>query len=166
MNISSVSSTTITRLAPVGLDIGTGADFEPEAWSGGNGRDDEPAATLDNELTGFWTGRGRGRGAMGCCISVRIFLQIEQRISRGLEISAKSRNIIVMDPPPVLFKRKGTVSKPSQRSKEIPRSNVVDSEANVEESPSILATRLKKKIQKSRPKSRLSFGGEDEEVRV
>jgi hypothetical protein len=74
---------------------------------------------------------------------------------------------------PVIFKRKGNAAKPVQRVRE--KSPEVQSETDtdggsapetaVEESPSTLATKLKKKIQKSRPKSRLSFGGDDE-VRI
>jgi len=70
-----------------------------------------------------------------------------------------------MDPSaPVIFKRKGT-AKPIQRARE---KSPEHADANVsetaEDSPSILAAKLKKKIQKSRPTSRLSFGVEDEEV--
>ena len=76
--------------------------------------------------------------------------------------------ILTMDPSAqVIFKRKGT-TKPIQRARERSPENVDTSEASAldiaEDSPSILATKLKKKIQKSRPKSRLSFGVEDDEV--
>lgn len=68
-----------------------------------------------------------------------------------------------MDPSaPVIFKRKGT-TKSVQREREKSPGHV---DANIseaaEDSPSILAAKLKKKIQKSRPTSRLSFGVEDE----
>jgi len=70
---------------------------------------------------------------------------------------------------PVIFKRKGNAAKPVKRVREkSPESqSKTDTDGGlatptVEVSPSTLATKLKKKIQKSRPKSRLSFGGDDE----
>ena len=69
---------------------------------------------------------------------------------------------------PVKFKRKGNAANPVQRvrqkSPELQSRTDTDREvaAPVEDSPSTLASKLKKKIQKSRPKSRLSFGGDDE----
>jgi len=73
MNISSVSSTTITRFAPVVLESGTAVDFEHEACSEDSDLDNGPAATLEDELPAFWTARGRGRGAMVQSIAVGIF---------------------------------------------------------------------------------------------
>ncbi len=39
-------------------------DFEHDPCSEDSDLDDRPAATLEDELTAFWTARGRGRGAM------------------------------------------------------------------------------------------------------
>lgn len=61
---------------------------------------------------------------------------------------------------PVIFKRKANAVKPLPRARE--RSPETGTQESVEESPSTLATKLKKKIQKSKPKSKLSFGGDDE----
>jgi len=73
-----------------------------------------------------------------------------------------------MDSPPVIFKRKGAASKPAHRAREISQDRDVDSESNLSETATeslrTLAIRLKKKNQKSKPKSRLSFGGD--EVRI
>jgi GC-rich sequence DNA-binding factor len=68
---------------------------------------------------------------------------------------------------PVVFKRKGTAAKPVQRVRErsptgTGTEDVVPLETGAEESPSTLATKLRKKVQRSKPKSKLSFGGDDE----
>lgn len=71
-----------------------------------------------------------------------------------------------MTDAPVIFKR--TKSKPAQRGRtstaDIAESGA-DGEAadvEVEESPSTLATKLKKKIKtREKPKSKLSFGGDE-----
>ena len=67
---------------------------------------------------------------------------------------------------PVIFKR--TKSKPAQRTR--PSSPDHDHDngtiATDQDSPSTLATKLKNKVKKSKPKSRLSFGGDDDEVCV
>jgi len=72
---------------------------------------------------------------------------------------------------PVIFKRKGNAPKPVQRVREKSPESLTGTDTDgrlatpetvVEVSPSTLAAKLKKKIQKSRPKSRLSFGGDDE----
>ncbi|TFK52235.1 GCFC-domain-containing protein [Heliocybe sulcata] len=63
---------------------------------------------------------------------------------------------------PVVFKR--TKSKHVQRSRDTPvegNDDAAEATANVEDSPSTLATKLKKKA-RAKPKSRLSFGGGDE----
>jgi len=73
MNISSVSSTTITRFAPVVPESGTAVDFEQEPCSEDSDNIGPAAATLEDELTAFWTARGRGRRAMVQCIAVGIF---------------------------------------------------------------------------------------------
>lgn len=65
-----------------------------------------------------------------------------------------------MSTPPLIFKRK---SKPAQRTRpSSPEPDVNDTGGN--ESPSTLVTKLKTKVKKARPKSRLSFGGDDDEV--
>ncbi|CAA7262911.1 unnamed protein product [Cyclocybe aegerita] len=65
-------------------------------------------------------------------------------------------------PAPVIFKR--NKGKPKPREKEtVPSVSADDGSETLEDSPSTLATKLKKKIQKAKPKSRLSFGGDEEE---
>lgn len=60
---------------------------------------------------------------------------------------------------PVIFRRKGNPTKPVQRVRErSPEGLNAGGPETAEESPSTLAAKLKKKIQKSR----LSFGGDDE----
>jgi GC-rich sequence DNA-binding factor len=66
---------------------------------------------------------------------------------------------------PLAFKR--TKAKPAQRTRQ-PSSDIdaeISSTAAVDESPSTLATKLKNKVKK-RPKARLSFGGDEDEVCV
>ncbi|KAJ7677425.1 nineteen complex-related protein 2-domain-containing protein [Mycena rosella] len=60
-------------------------------------------------------------------------------------------------PPPLFFKRKVKPARARQSSPE-PESNDI---AN--DSPSTLASRLKNKAKRAKPKSRLSFGGDDDE---
>ncbi|KAJ3572963.1 hypothetical protein NP233_g2748 [Leucocoprinus birnbaumii] len=72
-------------------------------------------------------------------------------------------------PPPLIFKR--TKSKPAQRKRDISpddaKAERKDQEelkdASTEDSPSTLATKLKTKAKKNKAKSKLSFGGDDEE---
>ncbi|KAJ3513492.1 hypothetical protein NLJ89_g2913 [Agrocybe chaxingu] len=68
-----------------------------------------------------------------------------------------------MDSPvPVIFKR--NKGKPKPREKEtVANLSADDASETAEDPPSTLATKLKKKIQKAKPKSRLSFGGDEEE---
>ena len=70
---------------------------------------------------------------------------------------------------PIMFKRKG--ARPTQRSR--PTETGVDATTEVasdtagtgEDSPSVLATKLKNKLKtRTKPKSKLSFGGADEDV--
>lgn len=63
---------------------------------------------------------------------------------------------------PVIFKRSKT--KTTARSRQLsPETNAENSGPEVSEnSPSTLATKLKNKIKKAKPKSRLSFGGDEE----
>lgn len=64
--------------------------------------------------------------------------------------------------PPLIFKR--TKSKPAQRARETSTENVTDDtvSATGDDSPSTLASKLRNRVKKARPKSRLSFGGEEE----
>ncbi|RDB19034.1 GC-rich sequence DNA-binding factor 2 [Hypsizygus marmoreus] len=64
--------------------------------------------------------------------------------------------------PPVIFKR--TKGKPAQRTRQTSPENEprTGAAATRDESPSTLATKLKNKVKK-RPKSRLSFGGDEDE---
>lgn len=67
-----------------------------------------------------------------------------------------------MSDSPIVFKR--TKSKPSTRTRTEDESQL--EVADSEETPSTIATKLKKQIKtRAKPKARLSFGG-DEEVRV
>ncbi len=65
---------------------------------------------------------------------------------------------------PVIFRR--TKAKPGGRTRSTsPESTKNEiSQENPEEAPITLATKVKNKVKKSRPKSKLSFGGEEEEV--
>ena len=69
-------------------------------------------------------------------------------------------------PPPVIFKRKTT--KPATRTRQTsPPAEIGAADAETENSPSTLAIKLKNKIKKtSKTKSRLSFGGDDNEDEV
>ncbi|KAF8887184.1 nineteen complex-related protein 2-domain-containing protein [Infundibulicybe gibba] len=63
---------------------------------------------------------------------------------------------------PPIFKR--TKSKPAQRSRQQSPDNDGEKNSNTaEDSPSTIAAKLKNKVKKSKPKSRLSFGVEDDE---
>ena len=73
------------------------------------------------------------------------------------------------DDTPVMFKRKG--ARPSQRSRpteadaEPTTGTGSDTAGTGEDSPSVLATKLKNKLKtRTKPKSKLSFGGADEDV--
>lgn len=67
-----------------------------------------------------------------------------------------------------MFKR--VKSKPAQRTRpsspEQDANDAADSAATGEDSPSTLAIKLKNKVKRAKPKSRLSFGGDEEEVCV
>ncbi|TFK40869.1 nineteen complex-related protein 2-domain-containing protein [Crucibulum laeve] len=65
--------------------------------------------------------------------------------------------------PPLIFKR--TKSKPAQRTRQpSPGDDTGTTQGeNADDSPSTLATKLKNKVKRAKPKSRLSFGGDDEE---
>ena len=67
---------------------------------------------------------------------------------------------------PLIFKR--TKAKPAARARQTLPENEDDSSVRAGEdgSPSTLATKLKNKVKRSKPRSRLSFGGDDDEVRV
>lgn len=74
------------------------------------------------------------------------------------------------DGAPVMFKRKGT--RPSQRSRSteadvIPTTGIASDAAGTgEDSPSVLATKLKNKLKtRTKLKTKLSFGAADEDVR-
>ncbi|KAF9468648.1 nineteen complex-related protein 2-domain-containing protein [Collybia nuda] len=64
--------------------------------------------------------------------------------------------------PPIIFKRK---AKPAPRTRQSSPENGGEAGTTpaVDDSPSTLAARLKNKAKKSQPKSRLSFGGDEEE---
>ena len=63
---------------------------------------------------------------------------------------------------PLIFKRNKT--KPTVRTRQTSPENETDvtASATAEDSPSTLATKLKNKVKRMRPKSRLSFGEEEE----
>lgn len=77
-----------------------------------------------------------------------------------------SSTLTMSSTPPLIFKR--TKSKPAQRTRQSSPDNAKAEEATEtgEDSPSTLATKLKNKVKRSKPKSRLSFGGDDDEVCV
>jgi GC-rich sequence DNA-binding factor len=66
-----------------------------------------------------------------------------------------------MSESPLFIKRK---SKPTVRARQ--SSPEPDSNDTANESPSTLATRLKNKAKRAKPKSRLSFGADEDEVCV
>lgn len=88
--------------------------------------------------------------------------------SEGVPQEQISADIIMADAP-VVFKR--TKSKPAQRAR-TSTPDVVESTgdgevADVDESPSTLATKLKKRIKtREKPKSRLSFGADEVRRRI
>lgn len=71
-----------------------------------------------------------------------------------------------MDPSsPVIFKR--SKAKPTARAREnSPENGTEKATETAEDSSSTLALKLKNKIKRTKVKSRLSFGGDEEEVRV
>lgn len=71
-----------------------------------------------------------------------------------------------MDPSsPVIFKR--TKAKPAPRTREAsPENSTEKATETAEDSPSTLALKLKNKNKRTKVKSRLSFGGDEEEVPV
>jgi GC-rich sequence DNA-binding factor len=72
-----------------------------------------------------------------------------------------------MSDSPVIFKR--SKSKPGQRARQkSPDGNNVTSDftSQGDESPITLASKLKNKAKRAKPKSKLSFGGDDDEVCV
>jgi GC-rich sequence DNA-binding factor len=62
--------------------------------------------------------------------------------------------------PPVIFKRTKSRSSQKTRAKSPEATETVST--GVEDSPITLATKLKNRANKNRPKSRLSFGGDEE----
>lgn len=68
--------------------------------------------------------------------------------------------------PPLIFKR--TKAKPAQRARQTSPDNDTESgpQTTEDDSPSILITKLKNKVKRAKPKSRLSFGGDEDEVCV
>ena len=65
---------------------------------------------------------------------------------------------------PLIFKR--NKSKPTGRARQTSPENDTDANtsATAQDSPSTLATKLKNKVKRMKPKSRLSFGAEEDEV--
>lgn len=61
--------------------------------------------------------------------------------------------------PPVIFKR--TKAKPAGRTRPASPESTKDG-GDPENPPITLATKVKNKVKKSQPKSKLSFGGEEE----
>jgi hypothetical protein len=122
--------------------------------------DGDEGSGVDAVTFGFGFGRGRGR------LALDIFTGNDAwEIPRIEEVIRKSRASISMASSPVIFKR--TKAKTALRARQSSPDN--DSEtagtANGDDSPSTLATKLKIKVKK-KPRSRLSFGGDDDEVCV
>lgn len=119
-------------------------------------------------------GRGFGRGRAGAGsdmaineVGVRGKITVPRTSCRSHVDSAQAR---MTSPPPLIFKR--TKSKPAQRKRDASPEDVAIREkkentekgGDSEESPSILAAKLKSKVKKNKAKSKLSFGGDDDEV--
>lgn len=86
-------------------------------------------------------------------------------MSRGRKAKqVESRNVTInmSSDSPVIFKR--SKAKPAARARPVSPEQDAETSASqtVEDSPSTLATKLKNKIKKTKTKSRLSFGGDDE----
>lgn len=81
--------------------------------------------------------------------------------------SNRHYDLSLMSDSPVIFKRSKT--KPGQRARQkSPDANDATSDFTPQgdESPITLASKLKNKAKRAKPKSRLSFGGDDDEVCV
>jgi GC-rich sequence DNA-binding factor len=70
-----------------------------------------------------------------------------------------------MSDKPPLFKQRSSKAKPSQRAREDAAEVTVPPQGEPEEAPSALAAKIKTKAKRAKPKTQLSFGGADEEVR-
>ena len=67
---------------------------------------------------------------------------------------------------PLIFKRKKAKSAQRTRDASPENDSATTTQGAGDDSPSILATKLKNKVKRAQPKSRLSFGGADDEVCV
>ena len=67
---------------------------------------------------------------------------------------------------PLIFKRKKAKSAQRTRDTSPVNDSATTAQGAGDDSPSILATKLKNKVKRAQPKSRLSFGGADDEVCV
>lgn len=148
---------------------------------------DGPAPeSFDEFAEGLATGRGLGRGrGLAASVDISKGLVIAGGNLRRIPTAPCSSNSFQIHAPtslegsmsdsPVIFKR--TKSKPSQRARK--KSPDADDTATAGEtsdytsqgggggeSPITLASKLKNKAKKAKTKSRLSFGGNDDEVRV
>ncbi|KAF8964319.1 nineteen complex-related protein 2-domain-containing protein [Flammula alnicola] len=65
--------------------------------------------------------------------------------------------------PPVIFRRNKAKPTPRARQTSPEKDGDAQTSETAKDSPSTLATKLKHKIKKAKPKSRLSFGGDEEE---
>ena len=109
-----------------------------------------PAACLD-------TRRGRGRGHVGCAIQA--LDTVGNTISSTLTLSHR----VTSRPPSmsdkVVFKK--SASRPAQRARDLDL-DLDSTEPSTADTPITLASKLKSKAKRAQPKSRLSFGADDE----
>jgi hypothetical protein len=122
-------------------------------------------AITENAALGFATGRGLGRGRADMVGEKQIAWEI-------CLVWPLLPRITIIDPSimnssSVIFKK--SRSRPGQRAREKSPDGVSQTASeragSAEESPLALASKLKNKAKRTKPKSTLSFGG-DEEVRV
>ena len=138
---------------------------------GGDCTGDDAASRLtvvEDECLDFATGRGFGRGRADMMIRKGRVTAWEIDCILYSEVNFRLFNgSFIMDSSSVIFKK--SKSRPGQRAREKSPEGISQTSSgraeSAEESPIALASRLKNKAKRTKPKSTLSFG-DDEEVRV
>lgn len=126
--------------------------------------DEGPGSGVTSEGFAFCFGLGRGRGRVTSDMLRRNDAWESFQVT---DVILKSR--VQLEPmtstPPVIFKR--TKAKTALRTRDSSPGNDTETSGTTTgvDSPSILATKLKNKVKK-KTKSRLSFGGDEDEVSV